>query len=639
MRFLRKILLIILVFLISVNCFSQEIRGLDFLKQYHQGFFTGALVKLEDGTEILKLALISVKHENILDLIQSQYGKISEVLWMGELETKVEKGDQVKILQINENSGTIRQRPDICKNPSAENLYNFLFKHNSTKDFVSPKTKLIKYNENAKYVNLGINPTLMSKFRHEFLGFADNLKIALRSFSNVEDKEEAAYYKERLNNLRIGKSLDILNIIISGNTKFSIMTGLSNLEANIVCNILLKLCTAEKINHDELKLLDRILDRYKQLQEHPEYYEVTFNSKKDYSAIEARKTAVRDKLIKYSGVTYSNDEDLVYATIHKIIEQDEKDPKSFFLGNVSELLDQEGVLDFILEAPKINHTVAEDVKNMVTMYKKARTLRRNLENDELFEQAEKMRLETPEFMTNSIHIMDMIIKLNMEHGMNMEDVVKNSPTVFTDNNIGFLLDEAKKAPTKNEEMILVAKAESIIDAKQKNSFDVTLIKWKLLGIKNYLEYEKDQEIFSDRLKKQNIDDVFDAMDKFIDKEGRLDEAEIRLFLGTKERNFKDSIYEQIDRYYHNHEGINNRFFELNLLVMGNAPSVLIDGQNLDICVYMAELALKYRNLFKRIYHYDINTAIEISVKENLLKILEAREHIKIKMEMKAGRVK
>ena len=375
MRSLGKLFLLMLIFSTSFTCYSQDVRGLEFLKGYEKGFFTGALVMVEDGTQVAQLSLISVKHENLLKSIESKYGKIVDVLWLGELETEVKEG-QAHILRINENSGTIGANPELYKNASVKNLYNYFLSHELTKELVSPKPRLIKYNEKVTYVHLGIDPGEMSLFRHGFAGLTDSFKVLIKYADEGKNPE-----KEFVSAIR-GKAFSFINRLLANSAKTSVMTGLSEKETDVVFGLLFGFAVDSKeLSYNELKILNIIFGHYRLLQTFPEYYEVAFNPKKDYSAIEARKTRVRDKLIEYTGTKYQSDESLVYGLIHKIIKEDEKDKASFILGPISDLLAQDGVLEFILESPKANDNVAKAVQEFVDMYKEAKRLKAELNND------------------------------------------------------------------------------------------------------------------------------------------------------------------------------------------------------------------------------------------------------------------
>jgi len=634
MRYLLKLFLFMLIFSTAVDCYSQNIRGLAFLQGYEKGLFTGALVTVEDGTQVAQLSLISVKHENLLKSIESKYGKIIDVLWLGELETEVKQG-QAHILRINENSGTIGENPELYKNASVKNIYNYFLSHELTKGLVSPKPRLIKYNEKVTYVHLGVDPADMSKFRHGFTGLAESFDVLIKYADEGTEPD-----KNFVSAIR-GKAFSFINRLLANSAKISVMTGLSEKETDVVFGLLFGFAVDSKeLSYDELKILSIIFEHYRVLQLFPEYYEVAFNPKINYSFIETRKARVREKLLEYTGSKYQSDEILVYELIHKIIAEDEKDKASFTLGPISDLLAQDGVLEFILESPKANDNVAKAAQEFVDMYKEAKRLKAEFNND-YFEKQEQ-ELENKEGLTeNSVYIMQKMIDLNMKHpGMTMNEVLKRSPLLFKEANLIYILDKAKESSSKNEEKVLMAQVESIIAAKRFNGLEVSeVLDVRYKEISKYLNGEKDKLILEKRLREHNFTKVSDAVTSLISQGGVLWKQTEKLLFGTKERDFEDGLYKYMQRYNRNVD-LKNKFFLLTLLVLGNEQQVKTDHGSLNVVERVVEVMKLNHKLFNEFLSFKIEEeSIKYNVKLEIIDAIKQREDLRIKVELKESRFK
>ena len=631
MRPLVRLFLLMLVLSVSVNGYSNNIsvRGLEFLKRSGKGAFTGAYVKVEDGTEVTQFSPISVKHENILKNLESKYGKVVDVLWLGELETEATKDGRVKILQINENSGTIAEKPELCKNASVVNIYNCLLSHEETRELVSKKPKLIKYDEKGKYVHLGIDPNNMTRIRHEFWGLRDLIRMLIKYANEKQAPPEGSIGAIR------EKSFPIINMAVASSPLLKIVTGLPDNEVAVLFGLLYKFTVEMKdFTDDELKVLDIIFDDYKRLQDFPEYYECAFNEKKDFSVIEARRSIIREKIREYTGVYSDYDTELVYALMHKIINEKEERPMSLAFGPIADFLDQDGVLDFILEVPKADSDIITDAEEFVGWYRQGQEMKKRLRDDYLDRQEEEL-LEQKRVTETSVYTMKKIIKMNMQRtGMTMEELVKNAPNLFPDNNLIYMLNEARTAILADDEKVILDQVREIIKAKKANHLDVGEgLEHKFREVESYLDGEKDRDIFKSRLGEHSFANVNDAVTSLIEQDGVLWQETAKLLLGTKERNFKDSIYTHVQKYSSDVD-LKNRVFLLTLLVMETNSKLNIDNGAFDITSYIIKLMRTNKALFNEFKSFNIaEEAMRSKVNLDLAKALEKMKEIRVRVEL------
>lgn len=96
-------LLPLLVFLFAFNLYAQS----EFFGSEGTKYYSGVLVKTEDGKTYRAIVEPIISHENLLKKIQEQYGRIVEILWMGELKAVTQENGKTFITRVNETAGAI----------------------------------------------------------------------------------------------------------------------------------------------------------------------------------------------------------------------------------------------------------------------------------------------------------------------------------------------------------------------------------------------------------------------------------------------------------------------------------------------------------------------------------------------------
>ena len=524
------------MFSISIDCYSLQVtKSFNALKDYNEGFFRGVQVKVENGNEVVQLSPISlVEYKDLLNNIESVNGKIVEILWQGEMETMTDKNSHVRVLQINEDPTAMQNRSLLYKNTSVENIYNYLLNNKLTRDLVSIKPNLIKYNKNEEYTHLGADPEEINSFRKEFKDIIDEIQQIVEIFGYTMDTQKL---QEADREEFVDKPEDMVSTFMSkyalNLSNFNIMTGLTYRDAYLLYNILHKFSIDPKeLKNVEWKALQNILTDY--LMVVPRY-EVTPFVVKGSPPMKPNKKSVEDKVFAMR--------DLIESKIY----QEEID---------------------------------------------------------------------------------------------ITKIVRTNPNYFPDENIIFLLDEARVAESVAEETTLLEEATSLIDAKESNGLPIgDELNHKYINVVEYLDGEKDVYIMSDRIRKNGFSDIGDAITNLLDNGGVLNEETAKIFFGTETRDFKDGICNFIQKYNMDVE-LKNKFFLLSLFVSANKGNVKIDGKSFDIPTLIVEMMMKNGTFFKEFKEFNIKeTLIKAKVIMDLEETIREREMIRIRINKERDRLK
>ena len=245
-------------------------------------------------------------------------------------------------------------------------------------------------------------------------------------------------------------------------------------------------------------------------------------------------------------------------------------------------------------------------------------------------------------LADNVHRMKAMIEQNVRRsGMTMARIIKIDPDLFSDENIIYLLDRAKDASSKEEEMVLMESIHSLIDAKEATGLSIgDELKNKYIDVVEYLDGEKDMFTVAHLEKELNFSDADDAITKLLNKGGELDEKMAKLLFGTAERNFEDSLCSYVEKY-NTDINVRNRFFVLVLLVMANKAEVKIDGKPFDVPTRIVEMMKKNSEFYKEFKLFNIQEEVrKANVRLDIEDAMrQERERIRMKVNAERDRFK
>ena len=519
MVFYRSLLIFLCLAFIS-NVEAQtvvaDVNGVNILNTTEHVYRVGLLVEQSDGTVDLLVGHVISGHQKLLESYEETVGKITRILWAGELEE--ENG---LITNANETAGIIKEEAftpytkglDI-PGTGIDNFKRYIQSHNWLFEKYFNETNYIKYNKDREHLDEHLKD--ISILRHK-LGL-DLSILGYRELMESPDVTPTEFASYQL-------------IVTSGS---SAILGYYN---NVI------------------KLFPEL--------DIPEW-----------RAFEIRLT------------------DFLSAHSYYRAEEFSRTGRAF-LDKVMELSNSQVYMVNTI----VNHLTAETNKEM------------------------KSRLRG-----------------GLEAGQNLSDIVRENQGLgfFSDKNIMPLLDEAKKANTKDEETVLLEQVSGLMEAKEHNALTVgDELKDKYKEIKNYIDSgEKDRLFFNNRLKRNfdlSVDQLDILMQDLIKKDGVLEKGtDTKIFFGTEGRNFQDGLYAQIQRL--NNNKLNNDFFLLSLMVLVNNHNVIVSGEEANVTSHMIKLMREHRDLFDKLDLFVSKDGWEKKSSLELSEVLQKMDYVRLRIE-------
>jgi hypothetical protein len=131
-------------------------------------FLTGLLVQTANGKKDLVTANILARHELVSDNFSSKYGKVSKVLWAGEIELK-----NGAVINVNETAGIIIENKKLTEGldipgTGIKNLKLYLMEQKVIKEKYFYNANFITYDPNNEHLDARLGD--MSETRHKIRG-------------------------------------------------------------------------------------------------------------------------------------------------------------------------------------------------------------------------------------------------------------------------------------------------------------------------------------------------------------------------------------------------------------------------------------------------------------------------------------
>ena len=186
---LFKIFIPLFIFVFALNLYAQD----DFFgSMAGTKYYNGMLVETKEGGTVLAIENPWVKHIELAQSIEKQHGKITKMLWAGEVEAIVGTDGAVSVTRVNETAGMIENYADykgadpddplsnfgkipipgevstkeLYENPGLgkENLKKYIDTNPNIKDKYFKTTDYIAYDEGNKHLDESLIE--IAKIRH-----------------------------------------------------------------------------------------------------------------------------------------------------------------------------------------------------------------------------------------------------------------------------------------------------------------------------------------------------------------------------------------------------------------------------------------------------------------------------------------
>jgi len=233
------------------------------------------------------------------------------------------------------------------------------------------------------------------------------------------------------------------------------------------------------------------------------------------------------------------------------------------------------------------------------------------------------------------------IRAQIKNKVELSDIIKKRPELFTDENLLYVLKEARETESLKVEEVRLSLFESLLEAKKLKGDNVVTLENEYKSTKTYLDKEKDLNIFETRLEALlgiKEGDVVKALDLLIKNEGKLTtESYIELFFGTKKREFKDGLSYRAQRNI-NGTGVKEKLSLLYLLVLGNNDSLMVKGKQVPVENLFAKfLSQGNKKFFYSLESLDVEKFIKEAVRNEVTTKISERVKVIIEMSKRAGK--
>ena len=172
-------------------------------------YSTGILTRSSEGKIVLTFGTLFDSHSILLNHASTNYGRVDEILWAGEI-----KAEKNKILIVNETAGIIiRPTPSVrVKTSDVQNLVTLYEKYPKLRRLFAKKPTLIHFDSSLPEADLHLFRGLddIARFRHDIQG-------VIATFTSLADVADAGFLSDRtvqeLNEPMKQKASEILKLI------------------------------------------------------------------------------------------------------------------------------------------------------------------------------------------------------------------------------------------------------------------------------------------------------------------------------------------------------------------------------------------------------------------------------------------